>query len=803
MATKTFEELKQLAIQIRDEKTNKQNTATRVGTAMLEHINKLEQDYYDKTQTDEELKERDDKLIELFYRTTEFLGDKNLFANILQSNKFLGDNGIVSEDVNWKGFLLEYVQVVPGEIIFADIEFNTRTSGFGCIWGYSDTDGSGAIRLVNTGNHDRELYIIPDGVNYIQACHGNSMSLPKNTPKLYKTGSISYITDLLGVNRFTNQLTNKFLNSSGAESQDSNYKGYLTPYLLVSGGDKYFIKGSFTNWNNIFVYTDDQGNGAKPIGHIAEDNAYIEITIPSGYSYMRVCADSLHSENVAIIKIDTEYGRMYSELLYNYFLSFKRTTDNKLSNLDLTLIKNGVPKKILGANQIYGSTIKEKNENHFIYEKSGSGNEWASTSSFAPSGNNMIHVSGQVVLTLEGGAKGIDINIADANVSGKYKNIGEILSEGKFDYSVDTSYLVAHEGYSGSFYIMFNNKTIEGGTGSVHAEVTNWQISEYENEVNGTNIQGNSAKKLFESVDNNFTNIYEKINSKQTFISPSGDRYIISVSDDGILNATPIVPNKLVVFGNSLLFGFEPYGMAASESAKDYYSLITGFIQQTNSGFTSNKYSASDFESLTDNSQIDTYIDTYFLNKLDGDEELIIIQLGDNVNNEEKLDVFRTSAPKALQKIRSKCKKARVVWIGMWYDSAEKYDIIKYACEETGCEYVFFTGLNTTDARSKVGNLTKRGRNTRTLYNVTKVTENSSETIKSITVEFTLGSVSYSTDIDVYDYSLSDTALTYESEYQIIDNTGVASHPGDIGMKRIANKVLYLLSISNVEEVVE
>lgn len=65
MATKTFDELKQLAIQIRDEKTNKQNTATRVGTAMLEGLNKLEQDYYDKTATDEELKERDDKLTEL------------------------------------------------------------------------------------------------------------------------------------------------------------------------------------------------------------------------------------------------------------------------------------------------------------------------------------------------------------------------------------------------------------------------------------------------------------------------------------------------------------------------------------------------------------------------------------------------------------------------------------------------------------------------------------------------------------------------------------------------------------------
>lgn len=63
MATKTFEELKQLAIQIRDEKTNKQNTATRIGTQMLEHLDKLEQDYYDKTATDEKFTEIEKKLI--------------------------------------------------------------------------------------------------------------------------------------------------------------------------------------------------------------------------------------------------------------------------------------------------------------------------------------------------------------------------------------------------------------------------------------------------------------------------------------------------------------------------------------------------------------------------------------------------------------------------------------------------------------------------------------------------------------------------------------------------------------------
>lgn len=103
MATKTFEELKQLAIQIRDEKTNKQNTATRVGTEMLEHINKLEQDYYDKTQTDEELKERDDKLTELDNQIKSSLGVDS-YAEEIQltpiNGKAINPQGIVYENAN-------------------------------------------------------------------------------------------------------------------------------------------------------------------------------------------------------------------------------------------------------------------------------------------------------------------------------------------------------------------------------------------------------------------------------------------------------------------------------------------------------------------------------------------------------------------------------------------------------------------------------------------------------------------------------------------------------------------------------
>ena len=65
MATKTFEELKQMAIQIRDEKANKQNTATRIGTQMIEHLNKLEQEYYNKENIDEQKEQTDVKFSEL------------------------------------------------------------------------------------------------------------------------------------------------------------------------------------------------------------------------------------------------------------------------------------------------------------------------------------------------------------------------------------------------------------------------------------------------------------------------------------------------------------------------------------------------------------------------------------------------------------------------------------------------------------------------------------------------------------------------------------------------------------------
>ena len=134
MATKTFEELKQLAIQIRDEKTNKQNTATRVGTAMLEHINKLEQDYYDKAQTDEELKERDDKLTELegIIKLTDksrniYITDDYINTTIRFEKGVLKDDGTV--DSNQIQYKTTELTESTGHGTFVQTNFNGSYSG--------------------------------------------------------------------------------------------------------------------------------------------------------------------------------------------------------------------------------------------------------------------------------------------------------------------------------------------------------------------------------------------------------------------------------------------------------------------------------------------------------------------------------------------------------------------------------------------------------------------------------------------------------------------------------------------------
>ncbi len=280
-------------------------------------------------------------------------------------------------------------------------------------------------------------------------------------------------------------------------------------------------------------------------------------------------------------------------------------------------------------------------------------------------------------------------------------------------------------------------------------------------------------------------------------ISPSGNKFELSVQDDGTLKALPIIPSKGAFFGNSLLVG-SGYDMAASDDRHDYYYLINSYIKGLNNSYVYNKYTSANFEDITSEDTIESAVNSV-VNNLTGDETLVSIQLGDNVNTAEKNAVFPASSLALCKAVRAKCPNARVVW--MCYSSDSKYQAIQNACKQTGCKFISYEGLKGSDANSKIGNIQKKSSAQRTISDVTNVVENSSSgSIKNITVTFTVSGSSYISTLDVSNYSLSGGTLTYTSEYEIITAGGVASHPGDECFRRISNRFLYEMKLTDDQE---
>lgn len=203
MATKTFDELKQMAIQIRDEKTNKQNTANRIGTEMLEHLDKLEQDYYDKTTTDEELKKRDDKLTELSRKIS---GEEQpLDTSIKTEDTFVSSNGGLSEA---SGFCITNpIQVNKGDAIVA------LTSGYlvnVAVISYTDEQGSTYEPIIKSDENYSQLscyYAIIEKNGYVAFSYRKSYNL--KAYRIRKSGIIGLLArEIIKGNQVDEDITN-------------------------------------------------------------------------------------------------------------------------------------------------------------------------------------------------------------------------------------------------------------------------------------------------------------------------------------------------------------------------------------------------------------------------------------------------------------------------------------------------------------------------------------------------------------------------------------------------------------------
>ena len=221
--------------------------------------------------------------------------------------------------------------------------------------------------------------------------------------------------------------------------------------------------------------------------------------------------------------------------------------------------------------------------------------------------------------------------------------------------------------------------------------------------------------------------------------SPNGTKFRLLVDNNGNLSTVSSVPNRVAIFGNSILSHgwLKGMGMAASDPNKDYFSLVKNYIMSKNPWAVVERGNGADWESDPNNRR--ATFDSKMKRSLSSNTDIVILQFGDNLNTDEKRKNLETDIPNLINWIRTASPKALIYWVGIYYASPDFVERIKRICKPLDVTFV-------------------------DIYQYSKDAKYKSEMGKVL-------------------------RLPDGSNYTIT-NAGVASHPGDLGHKAIADEII-------------
>lgn len=184
----------------------------------------------------------------------------------------------------------------------------------------------------------------------------------------------------------------------------------------------------------------------------------------------------------------------------------------------------------------------------------------------------------------------------------------------------------------------------------------------------------------------------ETIGSNIKLSDSDGSKYALQISNGQIV-AIPVLASKILYVGNSLLLGFGDFGMAASNPQEDYYTYVNSYLTSKNVNVSATRLSGSTWEAQTSYNDQNAWIEENLAPLLSNNLELVIVQLGDNVNTDAKKAVFAQGSENLLRYIRSHAPNARVAWVYAWYSSPDLQRQVIESCKNTGCVAIDITTL--------------------------------------------------------------------------------------------------------------
>ncbi len=276
------------------------------------------------------------------------------------------------------------------------------------------------------------------------------------------------------------------------------------------------------------------------------------------------------------------------------------------------------------------------------------------------------------------------------------------------------------------------------------------------------NLEGYQTHDLYDGefsvlMGNMFTktdDIQSQINTMVAETAPiitngNGDKYSLHVGIDGSLNAIPHIPSKALFMGNSLLLGIDTngthggaFGMCATSPRNDYCYHVEQAILAKNSKCVFTKLHDAIFEQAESDESFTSYI-TQSLSAWTSDLDLIVIQIGDNVNSKIRETTFKNNLPNLIKTIKTNSPKARVLFVSGWFNYNNIANSIMDIVTPRGCEF-----LNINSLRSDSSN-----------------------------------------------YGTIGATITYYDGSTTTAQEAWVSHPGDIGFKKIADMIIKKLDM--------
>lgn len=183
--------------------------------------------------------------------------------------------------------------------------------------------------------------------------------------------------------------------------------------------------------------------------------------------------------------------------------------------------------------------------------------------------------------------------------------------------------------------------------------------------------------------------------------------------DGGIIRVS-VYPKKVLYVGNSLLLGmYDTYGMCSTAPNKDYaYGVSKAILEgspdcsftKIRGNFIEQSQSVEEYEEKfcrTPDERLGIPPIECFTEDLD----LITLQLMDNVNTPDKVTAFAKNLPVFLETVKSRCPKARIIWIYGWYMKPEVLPTILEACGRWQIETLDISPAHTKENEAYSGQL--------------------------------------------------------------------------------------------------